>query len=155
MENFSIILYIIFIIGGLIFFALAINQFRKAKKAAETWLTASGVVLDSSVTVHRSRTSKGNTSISYKPQVNYEYQVKDQKYSSDRIGFGSTSYSLRGKADKAIANYLQGAQVTVYYDPADPSKAVLETKAMGGVSFIVLGVILLVMGLIAIFVLPT
>jgi hypothetical protein len=155
MENFNIIFYSVIVLGGLVFFALAINQFRKAKKAAETWLTTYGVVLDSSVTVHRSRSSKGNTTVSYKPQVNYEYLVKDQKYSTDRIGFGSSAYSIRGKADKVIANYLQGTKVIVHYDPADPSKAVLETKAMGGVNFIILGVILLAMGLIAIFALPT
>ena len=154
MENFSIILYSVIVISGLIFFALAILQYMKAKKAAETWLTASGVVLDSSVTVHRGRTSKGHTTVSYKPQVNYEYQVKDQKYNNDRIGFGTAAYSFKGKADKVIANYMRGTQVTVHYDPADPSKAVLETKAMGGMSFIILGVILLATGLFAIFLLP-
>ena len=153
MENFNILLYIAFLIGGLIFIGVAINQYMKAKKAEKTWLTAPGVVLNSDIQVRQSRSSRGQTTRSYLPQVSYQYQVKDQTYSGDRLGFGSGSYG-KGKANKIIAVYPQGAQVTVHYDPADPSKAVLETTATDGVKFIALGIILIVMGAVAISLLP-
>jgi hypothetical protein len=152
MENINIIWYIALILGGLIFIGVAINQFMKAKKAEKTWLTIPGIVLNSAIKVNRSRNSKGQTTTNYEPQVSYQYQVKDQTYNGDRLGFGKASYG-KGKADKKIALYPQGAQVTVHYDPADPSKAVLETKAMGGGLFLTLGIILLVLGIVAIFLL--
>jgi uncharacterized integral membrane protein len=152
MDNFNIIIYVAFLIGGLIFIGVAINQYMKAKKAEKTWLTAPGVVLNSDIQVRQSRSSRGQTTRSYLPQVSYQYQVKDQTYTGDRLGFGSGSYG-KGKANKIIAVYPQGAQVTVHYDPADPSKAVLETKATAGGSLLALGIILLVMGVVLIFVL--
>ena len=153
MDNSNIIIYVAFLIGGLLFIFLAINQYMKAKKAEKTWLTAPGVVLNSDIQVRQSRSSKGQTTRSYLPQVSYQYQVNDQTYTGDRLGFGSGSYG-KGKANKIIAVYPQGAQVTVHYDPADPSKAVLETTATDGVKFIALGIILIVMGAVAISLLP-
>jgi hypothetical protein len=145
MENYNVFWFVAIFIGGLIFIGVAINQYMKAKKADKTWLTVPGVVLNSDIRVHRSRSSKGQTTTSYEPQVSYQYQVNLQTYNGDRLGFGSGSYG-KAKADRKIAIYPQGAQVIVHYDPADPSKAVLETKAMGGVTFLTLGIILIVMG---------
>jgi hypothetical protein len=153
MENFNVILYAAFIIGGLIFIGVAINQYMKAKKAEKTWLTAPGVVLNSDIKVHRSRNSKGQTTTNYELQVSYQYQVKDQTYNGDRLGFGSGNYG-KSKANKKIALYPQGAQVTVHYDPADPSKAVLETKATNAGNFLTLGILLIGMGVVAFIVLP-
>jgi hypothetical protein len=150
MENFNYIYFLVTLIGGIIFITLAILQYMKAKKAEKTWLTVPGVVLNSDIKVHLSRSSKGQTTKNYEPQVSYQYQVQDQTFNGDRLGFGSGSYG-KSKANKKIAIYPQGAQVTVHYDPADPSKAVLETKAMGGGTFLTLGIILMVMGVVAIF----
>ena len=134
-----------FILGGVLFIGLAINQFMKARKAAETWPVAAGTVLNSSVQTHTRRNSRGQTTRSYEPRVSYQYQVGGQTFTGERLGFGNASYG-QGKADKKIALYPQGAPVSVHYDPADPSKAVLETKAAGGASYLALGIILLVVG---------
>jgi hypothetical protein len=146
MDNFNIYLFIAVLIGGLFFIGMAINQYMKAKKAEKTWLTAPGVVLTSELKVNRSRNSRGQTTTSYIPQVSYQYQVKDQTYNGNRLGFGSTGYG-QGKANKKIALYPQGAQVTVHYNPADPSKAVLETKAANFGMYLALGIILLGLGI--------
>ena len=132
---------------------MAINQYRKAKKAEKTWLTTPGVVLNSGLTTQRSQSSKGYTSVSYKPQVTYQYLVMDQTYTGERLGFGSSSYS-HARAEKKIALYPQGTQVNVHYDPADPSKSVLETKATTARNFLALGMILLLLGLISLLWLP-
>ena len=150
MGNINNFLYIAFILGGIIFIGAAINQIQKAKKAEKTWLTVHGTVLKSSIKVNRNRNSKGQTTTNYEPQVNYQYQVKDQTYSGDRLGFGSGRFG-KAKADKKIALYPQGAQVIVHYDPADPSKAVLETKALGGGLNLILGILLLVLGIVGLY----
>jgi hypothetical protein len=153
LVNSNTLLYSGIILGGLVFIFVAINQYQKAKKAEKTWLTAPGVVLNSGVTSHRSRNSKGHTTVSYKPQVSYQYQVKDQTFTSDRLSFGSGSYS-QAKAEKKIALYPHGAQVNVHFNPTDPSKSVLETKAASGGIFLTIGIILMVLGAIALFGLP-
>jgi hypothetical protein len=147
MGNTNLIWYIGLLLVGLILIGVAISQNRKAKKAEKTWLTVPGVVLNSEVKVNRSRNSKGRTTTSYSPWVNYQYQVKDQTYTGARIGFGSGDYG-RSKSDKMIAGYPQGAPVTVHYDPADPSKAVLETKALGGGLYLVLGILAIGLGIV-------
>jgi hypothetical protein len=153
MENFNVIFSVAILIGGFIFIGMAINQYLKAKNAERTWLTAVGVVLNSDIKVHQSRNSKGQTTKYYEPLVSYQYQVKDETYNGDRLGFGSGRYG-KSKANKKIAIYPQGAQVTVHYNPADPSKAVLETTATDGGKFLALGIILIVLGVMAIFWLP-
>jgi hypothetical protein len=152
MANTNVLIFGVVLLGGLIFLGLAINQYLKAKKAEKSWLTATGVVLNSGVNVHQSRNSKGQTTRSYIPKVNYQYQVKDQTYNGERLGFGSGSFG-ESKANKKIALYPQGAQVTVHYDPADPSKAVLETKATDFVKYLVFGIILTVLGIVLLFLL--
>jgi hypothetical protein len=150
MENINIYLYIAFLIGGLIFIGVAMKQYMTAKRAEKTWLTATGVVLNSDIKVHQSRSSRGQTTKYYKLQVSYQYQVKDQTFNGDRLGFGSGNFG-KSKANKKFALYPQGAQVTVHYDPIDPSKAVLETEATDGGKFLTLGIFLLAIGVAAIF----
>lgn len=141
MGNTNLLIFGVVLLGGLIFLGLAINQYLKAKKAEKSWLKTTGVVLNSGVEVRQSRNSKGQKTRSYIPKVSYQYQVKDQTYNSERLGFGSGSFG-ESKANKKIALYPLGVQVTVHYDPADPSKAVLETKATDFVKFLAFGIIL-------------
>jgi hypothetical protein len=153
MGSITMILYVVFILGGMVFIFLAFKQTRDAKKATETWLSTPGEIVSSELSVHRSHSSKGVSTVNFKPELNYEYQVADQKFNGSQIGFGSAAYS-KSKADKIIAPYPKGAKVTVYYDPSDPSKAVLETKAIGAMNFVALGIILITLGIIAILVFP-
>ncbi len=130
--NITVILYIVFIIGGLAFIYLAFSQRSKAKKAGETWPTVPGVVTESRISSHTSH-YKGRTSTQLTAQVKYEYQVNAQIYDSNRLGFGNPG-SGKKKANAKIAEYPVGTPVTVHYYPADPSNAVLETKAYSFVS---------------------
>jgi hypothetical protein len=70
-----------------------------------------------------------------------------QTFNGDQIGFGNGSYGS-AKAEKMIAPYQEGAQVNVHYDPADPSKAVLETRDLSSGSMFIYGSIMLSLGVI-------
>ena len=145
--NTSLLVFIVVALVSIVLIVIGFLQKNKAQKAAETWLPASGVILSSRVETHRSRDSKGRTRVSYRPVVNYQYQVMGQSFNGDQIGFGNGSYGS-AKADKLIAPYPQGAQVNVHYDPADPAKAVLETRNLSSGSMFVFGAILLGLGVI-------
>jgi hypothetical protein len=149
MEIYSI-LPIIFILIRIFFIILVLLLLRaelsiirgvmKARKIKKTWLSTPGVVLNSEIKVQQSHSSSGQTTTKYEPQVSYQYQVKDQTYNGNRLGLESLLFLERTTANKKIDVYPQGAQVTVHYDPADPSKAVLETLATGKILMIVIGI---------------
>lgn len=66
------------------------------------------------------------------PSVLYEYEVNGQKYSSNRLM--SMSMSVAGNVklvEKYVSRYRVGETITVYYDPNNPSDAVLEPGLAG------------------------
>ena len=142
--NITVIVYGIFLIAGLGFIYFAFRQRSKAKLAGETWPTAPGRVTDSRVASHTSfRNGRQITQIA--GVVKYEYQVMGQTYESDKLGFGNAA-SGRKNANAKVAEYPAGTAVTVHYDPADPSKSVLETKAYGFVTSILVAAFMIVIG---------
>ena len=64
----------------------------------------------------------------------YQYQVDGKIYSTDRYSFENVS----GDRSTGIQRYNPGDQVTVYYNPQNPSVAVLEKKKPGFFVFVVL-----------------
>ena len=58
------------------------------------------------------------------PGVRFEYRISGTRYTGDRVSYGGHSPGI-GAAEIA-ARYPLGAAVTVWYDPGQPGKAVLE-----------------------------
>jgi len=96
-----------------------------------TFPQASGLILSSSMTsdtsVHRDdrRNSRKRIETTYDFQVKYEYQAAGQT----RVGteYDVSSGSLdQGTVSSLVQAYPAGASVTVYYDPWNPSSAVLK-----------------------------
>lgn len=142
-------LTIVFGIGmfavGLVMLIVWSSQ-RKKAKAAEAWPTIQGVILSAGLQEHRHHDSKTHrTSVTYEPMVTYQYSLMGQSYQGNSLAFGHASYDYNS-ANRKIAAYPQGAQVMVHYDPVDPAKAVLETKAAGGAVLIVIGILFMVLG---------
>ena len=135
----------IFFILGLVLLLIGIRQRSKAKAAAE-WPTTTGTIISASLQENSSLDSDNNTQITYEPLVQYQYSLIGQRYVGTRLSFGHMSYDYRTAAKK-IAAYVPGAQVTVHYDPTDPSQSVLEPKAAGGMVIIILGTLFMVIGI--------
>ena len=146
------ILYIAFIVLGVFFIGMAIMQQLKAKKAEKSWPTAPGVILSSIVGTHLSHSSRGGTTTQYMPEVAYEYMVNEITYKGSSVGFGKSTTSSR-KATEIVSRYHIGTAVSVHYDPQDPAKAVLETKAYSFGSNLALGIIIAGMGVVLAFIL--
>lgn len=92
----------------------------------------------------------------YELVVNYRYEVAGQSYLGERWGAaGQQSSSSRKKLQDWAGLHPVGSAVEVFYDPADPSQAVLERGGEGrawmiiglGAAFGGLGLVVLVVRL--------
>ncbi len=110
-----LILNVIFL--GIIFFM------RRRMAAVSKWPSTMGTVNNSYLERRRSSDS-GSTDY---PVVHYSYQVGGQPYQGMKIAPGPDVGGTG--AGKVVTRYPVGAQVMVFYNPQNPSDAVLETKA--------------------------
>ena len=124
---------------------------RKKAKLTETWPIASGAIVSAKLDQHtrtERRDGHNYTSTSYNPVVEYTYQIGLQTYQGNRIFPGATmSYDL-GTAQGIVNRYQPGMAINVHYDPADPTRAVLETQSKGGNLFFILGAVFIVLCLL-------
>ena len=102
---------------GVIFFM------RRKMAAVSQWPSTMGAV-NSSYLERRSSSEGGST---HYPVVQYSYQVGGQTYQSTKLAPGPEVGGTG--ASKVVARYPEGAQVMVFYNPENPSDAVLERKA--------------------------
>jgi hypothetical protein len=111
-----LILNVIFL--GVIFFT------RRKMAAVAQWPSTLGMVLMSTL---ESRHSSDDSGYVNYPVVQYSYQVGGQTYQGGKIAPGM---EVGGSgAANVVARYPAGAQVMVFYNPQNPSEAVLESKA--------------------------
>ena len=101
---------------------------------ATRWPRTQGVIQTAAIRVVR--TSRGSISI---PEISYSYQVNGQPYGSNRVTFRfGTVLLLPPSAESVVDAYPEGTVVTVYYNPRNPSEAVLEPgrylQNVGGVA---------------------
>ncbi len=149
----NIILTIIIMLAGGLFLIAAGYQYWVAWTARKHWSTTDGVVRASGLDAFDGANRKSRTTPRYILQVVYEYRVNDQTYEGRQVGFGGTAYGLE-EARRKLRQYPQGVLVTVYYDPANPNKAVLEPDPAGVGFLLVLGIVILVGGGLAAWLLP-
>jgi len=113
----------IFVVFNIVFLVVLFFTRRKMK-LVQNWPSTLGTVNASYL--ERRQSSDDRSSTNY-PVVQYSYQVNGQLYQSARLAPGP---EVGGSgAGKVIAKYPMGAQVVVFYDPTNPSDAVLEKNA--------------------------
>lgn len=117
----GIIGFVLFILNavflGIIFFM------RRKMAAVSQWPSTMGSVLSSRVE-QRSSSEGGYTDY---PVVQYSYQVGGQTFQTIKLAPGPEVGGTGAR--KVVARYPAGAQVMVFYNPQNPSEAVLERKA--------------------------
>ena len=101
---------------GVIFFM------RRRMATVSQWLSTMGTVVTSRV--ESRSTSDGYTDY---PVVQYSYQVGGQSHQGMKLAPGPEVGGTGAK--KVVGRYPPGAQVMVFYNPQNPSDAVLERKA--------------------------
>jgi hypothetical protein len=121
----------IFVIAAVLFVLVLLNAIflgviffmRRKMAAVNEWPTTMGTVMSS--TIERRHSSEGGW-VDY-PAVQYSYQVSGQPYQGTKIAPGMDVGGTG--AGKVVSRYAPGAQVMVFYNPQNPSDAVLERKA--------------------------
>jgi len=135
---------------GLIIFA-AIYKYIEVSEAAR-WPSAPGqVVVSKSETRHvKTGVNSGDTEPRNFAKIVYEYTVAGRKHRCERVSIGENLGNF--EVAETIARYPVGKPVTVYYKPTDPSTAVIERDVppglWKGVTYLVLGMIAVIVGFI-------
>jgi hypothetical protein len=83
----------------------------------------------------------------YYPRVTYTYNVSGWEYQCDNIWRLDHQSRIPNEAYGVIYSYPSGMNVTVYYDPSNPSHAVLDkTEEVSPFAAVAVGVTLLAIG---------
>jgi hypothetical protein len=109
----------------LIALVFAVSWYTDAK-SPENWPSTVGVITETDVRFEFSH-GKGPHN-NYHPEVNYTYSVDGRTYHGDQISKSSKSFRTNADAQLFIENYTVGSHVEVFYDPDNPSDAVLESQ---------------------------
>ena len=104
-------------------FILILFFMRRRMAVVSQWPSTMGTV-SASYLERRHSSDSGSTNY---PVVHYSYQVGGQAYQGMKIAPGPDVGGTG--AGKVVDRYPVGAQVMVFYNPQNPSDAVLETKA--------------------------
>ena len=137
----SAILAMAFTIAGLVVTGFGIQYLRQGFDSTH-WPKTSGIVTASYAehqTAHRN--SSGSSGDSFVARIAYTYTVKGINYTSREIGFGKSLYTSknRDKIETYLKQYPTKMEVTVYYNSANPHKAVLIPGITGGALLITAG----------------
>ena len=129
-----------------IYLLIRFNKDKQKAASSQTWPSTSGRIVEARVTESTSTDSDGDRSTYYSPQIVYEYEVMGSPIRGDKIYVGlKSSSSNYKKAQEKVAQYPIGKTVSVFYNPDDPTDAVLERRAQTTTT-LVLGIIFLVIG---------
>lgn len=111
-------------------------------QAMSQWLPTPGKIISSRVEAREVRRSgvgsdsSDTTEMRNFPAIAFEYKVAGKKFRSSRYSVKENLGNF--EVTETLAQFPTGAEVTVFYNPADPSKAVIErTMPDGAFKFMV------------------
>jgi hypothetical protein len=97
---------------------------RIAANTVKDWPSVSGKITGSRISYDDSNSKTGEV-----PLVNYTYEVQGKTYKGNGISPGILTVAGKSSAEKVIALYPKGADVSVFYNPKNPSDAYLEKSS--------------------------
>lgn len=138
-PSIMLITYVGVVLGGAYFFCVSIPKSIRTKyyPTASGRITASEVGSQSLDVSH----SAGERIRTYSIDIEYKYDVDEKRYTAKKRKWHEAQTSFSAYHDSRARRYPKGKQVTVYYNPKNPSQAVLE-PGLGLGTFI--GVIMVV-----------
>ena len=126
------------LVGGFLVWTAATSLVDSFDQAS--WLPTAATVVES-----RQVTTRTGEKTLISHRFRYTYEVDGIEHTSKRYSLQSGS----GDPSTAVARFSEGDTVTVYYDPDDPSSALVERGAAGVFVYLLggLGILFLLMGL--------
>ena len=145
---------LVFVIIGAVILRYAMTTAEKARQS-ESWPSTEGEIAHSAILYQTDTTATSNGVATYKADVAYRYKVNGANYSSSKVALLDLASSSGRGQQSIVQRYPDKSKVDVYYNPADPSEAILEPGSVGGINFLYLiggifataGVFFLVMSL--------
>lgn len=124
----------------------------KADQQSKTWPTTTGKITSSRIDefMGRAKTATGSRRTIYTPQIKFSYTVDGKQYHGDRIGNGDYQSYTEYSPNRLIKRYPAQSEVTIYYNPADPTDALLQPTAAGNLIGLIVGTIISLFGVICI-----
>lgn len=106
-----------------------IARLRRSIAAAAAWPSVEGKVIAASLREsQRYVPSSGNINY-YLADIAYEYTVEGRVIRSARYSLGGPrQFHRRSRAQRLLARFPVGTEVSVHYDPAHPDAGVLERR---------------------------
>jgi hypothetical protein len=98
----------------------ALPRFLRAKKSVH-WPTAEGVMTVSRLVPGHFKQMKG-----YYGVIQYRYRIGSADYTGTRLSFNRLHLSVKDAWQRVLDTYPVGKTVKVYYNPEQPTFAVLE-----------------------------
>ncbi|WP_324292755.1 DUF3592 domain-containing protein, partial [uncultured Cohaesibacter sp.] len=120
-------LFLAIALGGFVYAGLGFIGLSEAQ-IPDGWKSTPGQVMESDVEVITKTASNGETMETYRPTIRYRYEVDGAFLFGDQIQRHQQERTLKGVAETEIENLRQGTNVTVHYNPENPSEAVLKTS---------------------------
>ena len=120
-------------IGGAII-NYAVRTAAKARQS-ESWPSVEGEIAHSAV-LYQTDARATDYRSAYKADISYRYKVNGRSYSSSNISHLDFSTSSTGRAQSIVQQYPDKSTVQVYYNPSNPSEAVLEPGSAGGINLL-------------------
>lgn len=143
---FGLLFSMVFVVPGAVLTYLGAQELYQGYTSTY-WPTVNGEVIQSSM--GSSDPGARRRQRVYSADVTYSYRIGNEAYTASRVSFGDYSDSGGRYAGRVLSRYSRGDQVTVHYEPGDPSNAVLEPGVHGRTWFKPLfGLVFFVIGLV-------
>jgi hypothetical protein len=120
-----------FMAMGILALSLGVSAYLEAQQVQD-WPSTTGTVTDTNVReewVSEGGRGGGHSHYEYYPEVQYSYSVGGSTYYGNDISKLESSYTSYSGAQAYLTDHRVGSQVTVYYNPDNPSEAVLEKNS--------------------------
>lgn len=98
-----------------------------------SWQETTGIVRQSPITTKQvggfTVTTKGWSAA--QPTITYEYEAGGRRHSGRGVALVRETRGFLGRRRSNMAEFAEGAQIPVYYDPADPSRSATFRNGFG------------------------
>ena len=120
----TVIFGILFTLGGIAGIGYGTMTVLHASRM-KNWPTAEAIIISSKVRV---QTPDSGGSSTYIAEIRYRYEIAGRLYTSDRLASANYGTNNSSRAHGQVRKHAAGKKVAVYFDPDDPSYAVLDPK---------------------------
>lgn len=127
---------VIMLLIGALLISLGLFTLQR-HRAAAGWPQAPAVIEVSEIVAER----HFNDNLMYRPKIRYRYSAPGGPFAGDKMANTGKLYTKEKEAQRIAARYPVGGTVMARYNPADPSEAVLERGASGGIWLVCFGLL--------------